>query len=132
MARKIRENIGAGTSASGSKHHRSLCSALKRLRIEWEFFPVHVCLLFLEVAHADFAGKPLTVRGAAEKVGMNDATTSRNLRVLAGGVGGRGGGIQHDIVELHVDPTDYRSRLVKLTERGASLYRQVLSEMDRA
>ena len=113
----------------GKSDTAKLIRVMQVFRAEWEYFPMHVALLFLHVAEADMAGSPLSIRRAAELSGMPDASVSRNVRVLSGGQPGRGGSMEHDLLMVFQDPTDYRARLIRLTRRGADLYGQLLAAL---
>jgi DNA-binding MarR family transcriptional regulator len=106
-----------------------LVRAMQVFRAEWEYFPMHVALMFICIAEADVAGSPLSISRAAELTGMPDASVSRNVRVLSGGQPGRGGSAEHDLLQVFTDPTDYRSRLIRLTPRGRDFYRQLLTAL---
>lgn len=115
---------------SSSPDTQKLVSAMEVFRAEWEYFPMHVALLFLQIAKADMAGSPLSVSKAAEISGMPDASVSRNVRVLSGGQPGRGGSLEHDLLQVFQDPSDYRARLIRLTSRGKHFYQQLLTELE--
>ena len=109
------------------KGYDRLTRALRILRGEWEYFPVHVALLFLAVGRADSQGRPMTVREAAAAVDSPEPTVSRNLRVLAGGQPGRGGPVAPELLELCAHPSDHRCKLVRLTPRGRSVYAALMT-----
>ena len=114
------------------KRTRAIVSVMSALRDEWEQFPVHVGMLFLCVADADASGDPLTVGETSKLIGMSEASTSRNIRIMASGQPGRASSMGQPLLVLTQHPNDHRARLVRLTPYGAEVYKKITSEFEKA
>lgn len=90
--------------------------AVKELRKVYSDFPLPMVLVFLEVCQNPSG---LTVNQIKQRTGLSQSSTSRHCRGLTKKMTPTRDGL--DLCEFVPDPSDFRSKLLKLNDKGKAL-----------
>jgi DNA-binding MarR family transcriptional regulator len=108
-SRFARKRLWQSTARQIAKVHEKFAEYLGRGDRE-----LQVVAMFLTVAQSD---DPVTMQSLQEGLGLSQASTSRNVRIL----------YDSNLVESYEDPAYRRRKYVRLTAKGVRLMEEVAS-----
>lgn len=120
----------ADVAANGTDFDAGLriFTALSEFNRHWEGMNVTVAMLFVKIAQADFASRPLSITEASEATSMTLASASRNIQLLEQRRATKDSD-PLDLVVIKAHPKDYRTKVVTLTPKGRNMYKRILELM---
>ncbi|MGZ2448480.1 DNA-binding MarR family transcriptional regulator [Rhizobium ruizarguesonis] len=103
-------------------------TALSEFEKLWPGINVQTASMFMQIAAADLRGSPMSITEASDAAGITLASASRIVQGFEMRRAGRDDEPLH-LLEARAHPTQYRAKVVVLTQRGKNLYNRIVQLM---